>query len=356
MSIPTIKDVARLSGVSIGTVDRVLHERGKVSEKNRLAVQRAIDSLGYRPSRIARALVNRKNEFKIGACVPRFERDFFDQSMQGVERARHRLAPFGVELSVEITPAYDAQGQRAGLERLLAQKVSALVLVPLEGAASRLDSLIPPEVPYATVTEDAPGSRRLFHVGPDDAALGRLSGRLATLFMGPRMRCVILVAPDRRFCGTRSRMEGFEEFLAHSAPDAEILEQIDVPSTDEQTAYRGMYEAARDALRRYPELDAIYVTNGLTAWAAAAVRDGGKQGRVRVFGYEKTGETEALLREGIIGASICLNSAQQWYTAVRMMNEVLAGERTVVDPIFSADCRVLIEETIPFVRLGGEQV
>ena len=42
-SQPTIKDVARLSGVSIGTVDRVVHNRGKVSARNMQAVQSAIE-------------------------------------------------------------------------------------------------------------------------------------------------------------------------------------------------------------------------------------------------------------------------------------------------------------------------
>ena len=49
-SQPTIKDVARLSGVSIGTVDRVLHNRGKVSEQNMSAVQNAIERCGLPPS------------------------------------------------------------------------------------------------------------------------------------------------------------------------------------------------------------------------------------------------------------------------------------------------------------------
>lgn len=53
---PTIKDVARISGVFIGTVDRVLHDRGRVSSKNKEAVLQAIEQLNYRPSQIAASL------------------------------------------------------------------------------------------------------------------------------------------------------------------------------------------------------------------------------------------------------------------------------------------------------------
>lgn len=59
---PTIKDVAFEAGVSIGTVDRVLHNRGKVSENKKKAVLKAIEKLNYKPSDIARALAARKKE------------------------------------------------------------------------------------------------------------------------------------------------------------------------------------------------------------------------------------------------------------------------------------------------------
>ena len=62
---PTIKDVARLAGVSIGTVDRVVHNRGKVSAHNQQAVQSAIDSLGYRPTgQTAQQHKNRRLHFR----------------------------------------------------------------------------------------------------------------------------------------------------------------------------------------------------------------------------------------------------------------------------------------------------
>ena len=45
--------------------------------------------------------------------------------------------------------------------------------------------------------------------------------------------------------------------------------------------------------------------------------------------------------------------AQQWYNAINLMNEYLAGERTMDEPIFTAECRILIEESLPFVRFDS---
>mgnify|MGYP001091850464 FL=1 len=45
-----IKDIAELSGVSTGTVDRILHERGKVSEDARKKVEKVLKEIDYQPN------------------------------------------------------------------------------------------------------------------------------------------------------------------------------------------------------------------------------------------------------------------------------------------------------------------
>lgn len=348
-SLPTIKDVALLAGVSIGTVDRVVHNRGKVSERNRKAVQNAIDALGYRPSRIASALVKRRNGLKIGVCIPNVESEFWAEAMEGVHRAEEKLSPFGVTLVVDTNRTYDFRDQKASILRLLSEGVNALLLVPVQGKESQLDELIPPEIPYATVIEDIPDSRRLFHVGPNDCAMGTLAGRLALLYSGPGLQCVILAA-NCQFWGTQDRIRSFQEFLAKHDPTAKVLSTCEIPIQSERIAYQSIYEIAEQQMELHPEMNAFYVTNGLTQWAAAAVKNHKKQGQIRVFGYEHTEMTDTFLRDGIISATICQGPARQWYNAIYIMNEVLAGERTIENPVFNAECRILIEETIPFMR------
>ena len=58
----TIKDIAELAGVSKGTVDRVIHKRGKVSSKALEQVNKVLDQIEYKPNPIAKSLKN--NKFK----------------------------------------------------------------------------------------------------------------------------------------------------------------------------------------------------------------------------------------------------------------------------------------------------
>lgn len=88
-----------------------------------------------------------------------------------------------------------------------------------------------------------------------------------------------------------------------------MLETCEVPLDSERIGYESIYAAAAQ-MRRHPDMNAFYVTKGLTQWAAA-VEDAGAQGAIQVFGYERTARTEALLRAGVIGTSVCQDPARQ---------------------------------------------
>ena len=55
-----LTDIARLANVSVGTVDRVIHNRGRVSEENIRRVKEIMEQVGYRPNLIARSLAVKK--------------------------------------------------------------------------------------------------------------------------------------------------------------------------------------------------------------------------------------------------------------------------------------------------------
>lgn len=64
-----IKDIAKLSGVSVGTVDRVIHKRGKVSDTAREKVEKVLDEINYTPNLLAKTLGSNK-VYSIALLVP----------------------------------------------------------------------------------------------------------------------------------------------------------------------------------------------------------------------------------------------------------------------------------------------
>lgn len=80
----SIKDVAKISGVSVATVSRVLNKSGYVSEETKKRVLEAIEKTGYKPNAIARSL-KVKNTRTIGIMIPDISSHFFPEVVRGIE-------------------------------------------------------------------------------------------------------------------------------------------------------------------------------------------------------------------------------------------------------------------------------
>ena len=79
-----IHQIAELANVSIGTVDRALHGRNGIRESTRHRILQIAAQIGYTPNLAARALSASKTGVRIGVCVPREIRFFYDQLWSGV--------------------------------------------------------------------------------------------------------------------------------------------------------------------------------------------------------------------------------------------------------------------------------
>ena len=66
-----IVDIARMAGVSVATVDRVIHNRGKVSEENLARINEVLHEVNYRPNLIARSLASGR-QYTLAVVMPRF--------------------------------------------------------------------------------------------------------------------------------------------------------------------------------------------------------------------------------------------------------------------------------------------
>ena len=87
-----IKDIAELSGVSTGTVDRILHKRGKVSTEAREKVEKVLKEIDYHPNLIARSLALKK-QYNIIVLTPVVHNgEYWDQLCSGIEAAEKELS------------------------------------------------------------------------------------------------------------------------------------------------------------------------------------------------------------------------------------------------------------------------
>jgi LacI family transcriptional regulator len=202
---PTILDVARRAGVSLGTVSNVLNGRGNVSAHRHAQVEEAIDSLGYVPNGLAQSL-RRQRSRVVGICLPLGSNAYFAALLDAFENI---AAAQGYELMQVLSRADPALEQRR-IRALIARQVDGLIVVPCADSAATFDLIAQSRVP-AVMVDRASADVRFDYVTVDDrGAMGEATGAL--LRAGHRQ--LMLVVRNPRLVTTQERMRGFREAAA----------------------------------------------------------------------------------------------------------------------------------------------
>ena len=121
----TLAEIAALAGVSRGTVDRALNDRGRVDPKVAARVRRIAAERGYRPNRAGRMLARAKNPIRIGVIVQSVETMFMHTVFEEIERASAHFTTTGAEVLVRPLDGVDAQQQLDVIDELLGQACRA---------------------------------------------------------------------------------------------------------------------------------------------------------------------------------------------------------------------------------------
>lgn len=215
-SAATLKDVARIAGVSTATVARVLHKNGYVAEQTRGAVEAAIAQSGYQLNAVAQGLRKRRT-FTIGHVLESIAPNpFFSTVALGVE-ANANDHGCGV---LTVNTQGDATRERLAVEMLIRRRVDAILFTTCNDSAS-LELAIDNGIPVAQV-------ERLTSVETDgvtvDNHLGSFQATSHLLDLGHRRIAYLGVGQNRtapvtssRYGGDveRERFEGFSDALAH---------------------------------------------------------------------------------------------------------------------------------------------
>ncbi|MQA42464.1 LacI family DNA-binding transcriptional regulator [Rugamonas aquatica] len=123
----TIKDVARLAGVGLGTASRVVSGKGSVSPATLARVKAAIDELGFRPSHAARTLLSGSSQM-IGVYIPVLSGTFYTPILQIID---NELRTAGLHMVVAFGAGLGGARQQAieGIEFLIERGCDGLILM-----------------------------------------------------------------------------------------------------------------------------------------------------------------------------------------------------------------------------------
>jgi LacI family transcriptional regulator len=247
----TAEDVARAAGVSTMTVSRAMSGRPGLGPETKERVLGAAARLGYRPSKVARALASRRSS-SLGIILPDIANPFFSiLAKAAIDSARLSSRSVFV-MNTDENPAREL----AAIEELRSEQIDGIVVAGSRMSEARLREALSPFWAAVLVNRDLAGPRR-GSVSIDDR--GGASEEVAYLVARGRRRIGLLAGP-RASTSARRRLSGYRDGLARSGfafvPD--IIERC-VPTIE------GGAEATRALIAREPRVDAIVAYNDIAA-------------------------------------------------------------------------------------------
>ena len=314
----TIKDIARLAGVSIGTVDRVLHDRGRVAPGTAETVRRIIRETGFKPNLYASNLAQTRTA-TIGILTPLPEQDsgFWQLPHNGMRRAAEELLPFSIDLRFHCFDRFSEKSFREAAAELTEENPDGILLAPImPGPAGEIARSLPAGIPLCCFDSDLPGLGKLAFIGQDPYMSGRLAGKLMRLLTADRGTTVIIqaVQADHHI---RGRVEGFYSFYSEITPPLLYEEEhFDTPRT--RTLFMD------DLFSDNPDIRGIFVINSSVHRAAHYLEERGLQD-IGLIGYDLIEPNTRHLETGAIDFLISQRPELQGYRGIFRLFEAVNG-------------------------------
>jgi LacI family transcriptional regulator len=342
-----IKDIARLAGVSIGTVDRVIHERGEVAEKTKIKVQSILKETNYSPNVMAQVLKSKKHVHLVSLLpAPSEDNSFWKKHPLGMIRAIEELDPFPVTLS-QVT--FDLQSEvdfqkKAG--KVLRMKHDGVLLAPIFKSESVVfcSQLQKENVPFVFVDGYIEDTDFLAYIGENIYQSGRVAGQLADMITPERSDLlVVTIAKNiRNVSHLTIRTEGFLSYFSKRARNKgkKIIINVPDPSPDQ------VGNALDKAFLENPGIGSVFITGSRSNLIALYLEKKGLKS-VDLIGYDLLDSNVKFLKSGIIRFLIGQRPEEQTYKGIKKLFEYLSLHK-IPDRIEYLPVDIVTSENVDF--------
>lgn len=250
----TMREVAQKAGVSIKTVSRVVNDQGEIADSTRQRVMIAITELGYRPSRLARAMVTQRSH-TVGLVIPDITNPFFPEVARGIQDLA-KAKDYNVFI---CNTDEDALEDLQTLHSLADQAVDGIIIFSSMVSDDKLKSFADSFRPIVTI------NRQFEHPSVSLVIVDNYRGaRLAmTHFLEKGHTAIAMLTGNSASPSKIRRVKGYCDALTEAG--LPVKPEWIIPDTPSMT---NGYTATRRLLTEYPEITAIFAYNDLLGLGA----------------------------------------------------------------------------------------
>lgn len=345
----TIKDIAKLSGVSIGTVDRVLHKRPNVSEAALEKVNKVLQELNYRPNAYASALAANRN-CTLYLIMPKHESEaYWEEVEEGANSCIEVHRDFSINLCSTYYNRYDGDTFTKACDRCMAVNPDGVIIVPatLDKTQQFTDKLHEKGIPFIMLDSYMPDLRPLAFYGQDSFASGYFAARMMSLIARNEKEIMLMKQTNNGRVASKqqdNREVGFRHYMRDHHPHVKITE-VDLPLTKERESYNVILE---EFFNTHPQIHHCITFNSKAHIVGEFLQNTNRR-NIQIMGYDMVAKNAECLKKGSISFLIAQHGYMQGYNCIDALFRAIIL-KTPVNPVNYMPIELLTRENVDFYQ------
>ena len=244
------------------------------------------------------------------------------------------------DVAVEM-PAEGVADQKRIIQNLLTRGVDGIAISPIDPAnQAELLNEAAANTRLITHDSDAPNTKRLCYIGMDNYMAGRMCGQMVKEAIPSGGQIMLFVGRIEQLNARQRRQGVIDELLGRSsdssrydAPGGELKgdKYTILDTRTDQFDFGKAKALAEDAISKYPDLACMV---GLFAYnppkCLAAIKGAGKQGKIKVVGFDEEDETLQGIIDGNVYGTVVQNPYEYGYQSVKILAALTRGDQSVL--------------------------
>ena len=344
-----IKDIAERAGVSVGTVDRVLHERPNVSPAAREKVEKALAEMDYQPNMYASALAYNK-DYTFYCIMPMHESEaYWDEIEEGIKSATARRRDFHISLQIIFYERFNTPSFVKATQDCLDKNPDGVIVVPARLDATRdfTDELSERNIPFILLDSYLPDLKPLAFFGQDSFQSGYFAARMLMLIASKETEIMLMKQLKNGHVGSKqqsNRETGFRHYMHDHFPDITITE-VDLPLDSTKNQYDKILETF---FKEHPHVHHCITFNSKAHLVGEFLLRTNRR-NVQIMGYDMVPKNAECVRQGSISFLIAQHAYMQGYACVETLFQAIVLKKEV-NPVNYMPIELLVKENIEFYR------
>lgn len=308
----TIKKIAEIANVSVGTVDRIIHNRGQVTEENKVKVNAIIKEYGYKKNIFASNLAFNK-KIKFAVFLPKKDNiEYWQAPIIGISKAEEEYSSFGVTIDYYFYE-YDTNSFHNTAQQLLKNDYDGLLFAPIfyEESAEFLIQYKKKNIPIVLIDSNIQEIKDVAFIGQDCHRSGYLAGKLISYEVKNKSNVLILkitrdIESKSKTTVYLQRIEGFYSYFKNNTflPQFNFTE-ISISDNNDNQLTTEMFFG----------IDALFIPNSRVYIVAKFIKENDLNG-IRIVGYDLLKQNIDYLNSDVIDFLIHQKPEEQGYLGI----------------------------------------